>query len=96
MGASATSLAARPERTAPDTHPNERYAALVAVAGYLPVPLPGEDYLELLPVKWRQVNDYGIRIDYRTYDCPQLGQFRRQHSGLTGKRGLWEVHYDPL
>jgi putative transposase len=48
-----------------------------------------------LPVKWRAINDYGVRIDHRTYDSPQLGPFRRQHSGLTGKRGLWEVHYDP-
>jgi len=75
--------------------PNERYAALVAIAGYLPLTLTGTDYLELLPVKWRAINDYGIRIDYRTYDCRALGDYRREHSGLTGKRGLWEVHYDP-
>ena len=50
--------------------PNEKYAALVAAAGYLPVTLTGEDYLELLPVAWRAVNDYGIQIDYRTYDAP--------------------------
>ncbi|GGP84469.1 Mu transposase C-terminal domain-containing protein [Saccharothrix coeruleofusca] len=75
--------------------PNERYASLVAIAGYLPITLTGSDYLELLPVKWRAINDYGIRIDYRTYDTPVLGPFRRQHSGLIGKRGLWEVHYDP-
>ena len=30
--------------------PNEKYAALVAAAGYLPLTLSGEDYLELLPV----------------------------------------------
>jgi hypothetical protein len=75
--------------------PNDRYAALVAVAGYLPLTLTGTDYLELLPVKWRAINDYGIRIDYRTYDCAELGPLRRQHSGLAGKRGLWEVHFDP-
>lgn len=75
--------------------PNERYAALVAIAGYLPLTLTGSDYLELLPVKWRAINDYGIRIDYRTYDTPELGNYRLEHSGLTGKRGLWEVHYDP-
>jgi transposase InsO family protein len=75
--------------------PNDMYATLVAAAGYLPVTLSGEDYLELLPVAWRAINDYGIRIDYRTYDSPDLGPYRRQHSGITAKRGLWEVHHDP-
>ncbi|WP_063047729.1 Mu transposase C-terminal domain-containing protein [Nocardia pseudovaccinii] len=75
--------------------PNEKYAALVAAAGYLPITLSGTDYLELLPVKWRQINDYGIRIDNRVYDSPELGRYRRQPSGLAVKRGLWEVHYDP-
>ncbi len=75
--------------------PNDKYAALVAAAGYLPLTLSGEDYLELLPVTWRAINDYGIRLDYRTYDSPELGRWRRQHSGITAKRGLWEVHYDP-
>ena len=75
--------------------PNEMYAALVAAAGYLPLTLSGEDYLELLPVQWRQINAYGIRIDYRTYDCPELGPWRLKHSGITARRGLWEVHYDP-
>lgn len=75
--------------------PNEKYAALVAAAGYLPLTLTGQDYLELLPVTWRQINAYGITIDYRTYDSPELGPLRLQHSGVTARRGLWEVHYDP-
>jgi len=75
--------------------PNDRYAALVAAAGYLPLTLSGEDYLELLPVAWRQINAYGIQIDYRTYDSPELGPWRGQHSGVAAKRGLWEVHHDP-
>jgi len=75
--------------------PNDKYAALVAAAGYLPLTLTGEDYLELLPVAWRAINDYGIRIDYRTYDSPELGPWRRQHSGIAARRGLWEVHHDP-
>ncbi|MFI6100835.1 Mu transposase C-terminal domain-containing protein [Lentzea sp. NPDC051213] len=75
--------------------PNERYAAAVAAAGYLPLTLTGEDYLELLPVEWRQINDYGIRIDYRTYDSPELGLWRRQPSGIAAKNNRWEIHYDP-
>ncbi len=53
--------------------PNDRYAALVSAAGYLPLTLTGSDYLELLPVSWRAINAYGIRIDYRTYDAPEFG-----------------------
>ena len=87
--------AARPAPAPPDATPNEKYAALVAAAGYLPLPLASDDYLELLPVQWRQINDYGIRIDNRTYDCAALGPWRRQHSGVIARRGLWEVHYDP-
>jgi transposase InsO family protein len=75
--------------------PNDVYALLVARAGHLPVCLSGEDYIELLPVEWRKINDYGIRIDYRTYDCRELGPYRRQRSGVDAKGGLWEVHYDP-
>jgi Mu transposase, C-terminal len=75
--------------------PNEAYAVMVARAGYLPVPLSGEDYVELLPVTWRAVNDYGIQIDYRTYDCAELGPFRRRASAAAARNGRWEVHYDP-
>lgn len=75
--------------------PNEKYAALVAAAGYLPLTLVGEDYLELLPVAWRQINAYGIKIGHRTYDSPELGPLRQQHSGVAARRGRWEVHFDP-
>ncbi|MGA4851289.1 Mu transposase C-terminal domain-containing protein [Streptomyces sp. G5(2025)] len=82
----------RPKRA---MSPNDKYTSLVAACGYLPLVLRGEDYLELLPTAWRAVNDYGIQISYRTYDSPDLGPHRREHSGITAKRGLWEVHYDP-
>ncbi|MDH6112314.1 transposase InsO family protein [Kitasatospora sp. MAP12-15] len=75
--------------------PNDAYALLVARTGYLPVPLSGDDYLELLPFTWRAVNEYGVRIDHRTYNCAELNPLRRRHSGIDSKGGLWEVHYDP-
>jgi hypothetical protein len=75
--------------------PNEKYASLVAACGYLPLVLTAEDYLELLPLKRRVINDYGIQIDYRTYDCEELWPFHREHSGNTRWKGAWEVHYDP-
>ncbi|MCK9871405.1 Mu transposase C-terminal domain-containing protein [Nocardiopsis dassonvillei] len=75
--------------------PNEMYAALITAAGYVPIPLVGEDYLELLPVQWRRINADGIHLDHRTYDCSDLNPLRRQESGITAKGGRWAVHYDP-
>jgi transposase InsO family protein len=75
--------------------PNEMYAALVETAGYVPVPLAEDDYVELLPATWRAINSYGVKIRHRTYDCKALNPYRRQHSGLNARKGLWEVHYDP-
>ncbi|WP_349675497.1 Mu transposase C-terminal domain-containing protein [Pseudonocardia sp. EC080625-04] len=75
--------------------PNERYAALVAVAGYVPVPLGHDDYIELLPVSWRAINSYGIKLGRRRYDSAALNPYRGQTSGVEAKNGRWEVHHDP-
>lgn len=75
--------------------PNEKYAALVQACGYVPVALSGQDHVELLPARWRAVNSYGVKIDHRIYDAEELNPLRRQRSGITAKRDLWEVHYDP-
>src|SRR5260370_5228609 len=75
--------------------PNEKYAALVETAGYVPVALSADDYIELLPATWRAINAYGVKINYRTYDDDALGPLRLQRSGVTDRKDLWEIHYDP-
>ncbi|MET8978987.1 transposase [Streptomyces sp. NPDC004539] len=75
--------------------PNQMWAALLPVTGYVPVPLTSDDYVELLPVAWRAITDAGIRLDYRTYDDVCLNDHRRQGSGVASKKGMWEVHYNP-
>jgi putative transposase len=75
--------------------PNEKYAALVETAGYIPVALGAEDYIELLPARWQAINAYGIKVNHRTYDSPDLNGLRRQPSGVTARKNLWEVHHDP-
>jgi len=67
----------------------------VEITGYVAAPLSQEDYIELLPVTWRVINSYGIKISHRRYDCKALNPYRRQHSGVSAKKGLWEVHRDP-
>ena len=81
-----------PQRT---FSPNQKYAALIETAGYVPVPLGAEDHIELLPAVWRAVNAYGIKISHRTYDAGQLNPIRQQKSGVTARKGLWEVRRDP-
>ncbi len=61
----------------------------------MPAPLAAGDYLELMPATWRVINSYGIKISRRSYDGKALNPYRRQHSGVTARKGLWEVHYDP-
>src|SRR5487761_213564 len=75
--------------------PNQKYAALIETAGYVPVPLSAGDYIELLPAVWRAVNAYGIKISHRTYDAEELNPIRQQKSGVAGRKGQWEVHHDP-
>ena len=75
--------------------PNEKYAALVEAAGYVPVGLGPEDYIELLPAQWRAVNAYGIKLNRRSYDSEDLNPLRQQRSGVREKKGLWEVRHDP-
>ncbi|GAA2232106.1 DDE-type integrase/transposase/recombinase [Promicromonospora sukumoe] len=75
--------------------PNEKYAALLQVAGYIPVPLSQDDFVELLPAQTRKINSYGVKIDHRVYDAPELNPLRGQRSGVSAFNDLWEVHYDP-
>ncbi|MFG2918991.1 transposase [Kitasatospora sp. NPDC048298] len=75
--------------------PNEMWDALTAVAGHVPVPLTGRDYLELLPVRWLAISDHGIRLGQRTYDHDLLGPYRGQPSPVPARAGRWEVHHNP-
>ncbi len=75
--------------------PNEKYAALVEAAGYVPVALSADDYIELLPAQWRAVNAYGIKLKRRSYDSEALNPLRLRPSGVAERKDLWEVHHDP-
>jgi hypothetical protein len=75
--------------------PNEKYAAMAEAAGYVPVALTADDYVELLPARWNAVNAYGVKVNRRIYDGEELNPFRQQPSGVKAHKDLWEVHCDP-
>ncbi len=60
----------------------------------MPVALGPADYIELLPVSWRTINAYGIRLHRRSYDSEELNPLRLQPSGVREKKNLWEVRHD--
>ena len=61
--------------------PNEKYAALVEAAGYVPVALSAADYIELLPARWQAIKE----------DRPFRGQARMVPIQLIGLHGLGAV-----
>ncbi len=75
--------------------PNQMWAALITLSGYVPLPLTGADYLELLPVRWQPITDRGIRLNYRTYNHDILNPHRGQRSPAASKDGKWEIHHNP-
>ncbi len=84
-----------PEHPGRPFTPNEKYAALVEAAGYVPVALSADDHIELLPAQWRAVNAYGIKLNRRSYDSQELNPLRLQPSGVAERKNLWEVRHDP-
>ncbi|GAA1879766.1 DDE-type integrase/transposase/recombinase [Paeniglutamicibacter psychrophenolicus] len=75
--------------------PNEKYAALVSVSGYVPVPLGPDDYIELMPAEARVINSYGVKIRHRVYDSTELNPYRGQGSGINALKDRWEIRWDP-
>ena len=73
--------------------PNEMYASMLSVSGYIPAPLGHDDFIELLPWVHRKIGSEGLRIHRRVYDAPALDIFRHTRSGR--KDGLWEIRLDP-
>jgi putative transposase len=79
-----------------DLSPNEAYAALATVAPTVNVALDRDDYIGLLPVTHRSIQDYGINFESLHYDSAELHPYRGVRSGLPPPAaGRWEIRYDP-
>jgi putative transposase len=79
-----------------DLSPNEAYAALATVAPTVNVALDRDDYIGLLPVTYRSIQDYGINFESLHYDSADLHPYRGVKSGLPPPAaGRWEIRYDP-
>lgn len=76
--------------------PNEMYTALSSIAPTPAASLTREDYIALLPMTWRTIQQYGINFEGLHYDSPDIHHLRGVKSRQGGAaNGRWEVRYDP-
>ena len=75
--------------------PNEMCRAFRAYVPELHVPLTREDYIALLPVQYRVLNRYGVRIDNRIYNSERLKGLWRRKSNDKARNGRWPIRVDP-
>ncbi|MBT2495229.1 DDE-type integrase/transposase/recombinase [Microbacterium sp. ISL-59] len=75
--------------------PNEMCRAFRAYMPELHVPLTRDDYIALLPVQYRVLNRYGVRIDHRIYTSERLKGLWRRKSDDKARNGRWPIRVDP-
>ncbi len=75
--------------------PNEMCRAFRAYVPELHVPLTRDDYIALLPVDYRVLNRYGVRIDNRVYNSERLKGLWRRKSPDKVRNGRWPIRVDP-
>lgn len=75
--------------------PNEMCRAFRAYVPELHVPLTRDDYIALLPVQYRVLNRYGVRIDHRIYNSERLKGLWRRKSDDKARNGRWPIRVDP-
>lgn len=79
---------------APQT-PNSILMAFQDVAEPIPLALTRDDYIDILPIENRTIQNDGIELGYGKYDSPQLTRLRRLPS-LEGRTNRsWAVRWDP-
>lgn len=79
---------------APQT-PNSILMAFQEVGEPIPMALTREDYIDILPVEMRTIQNDGIQLGYGKYDSPRLTRLRRLPS-LEGRTSRsWSVRWDP-
>ncbi|MEV0287938.1 helix-turn-helix domain-containing protein [Kribbella sp. NPDC050820] len=83
--------------------PVQRYAHGVARAGRIEVPRDARLALQLLPLRWRTIQHYGVEIDGLRYSGPIVGKYADRTSGHkprgnfygSRKGGKWPFAVDP-
>ncbi|MEN0083132.1 MAG: Mu transposase C-terminal domain-containing protein [Leifsonia sp.] len=75
--------------------PNQMVEAYRTLVPELEIPFDTETYIRLLPIQWRRVQRYGITIDNRTYDSPELRPLRGRRSSDDRHNGRWAFRVDP-
>lgn len=75
--------------------PAERFEQGMAIAGSLRLPASRDILLEMLPVKRRQFNHYGVEIDGIRYQGSIVAKYRNRTASQYDKDTTWAFSVDP-
>lgn len=75
--------------------PIQAYDRGIAVAGRLRLPLDRNLLLEMLPIKMRHFNHYGVDIEGLKYTGDIVSKYQNRSRVITTKQRDWAFHYNP-
>jgi len=75
--------------------PADRFEQGIAISGRLRLPASEDILLEMLPVKRRQFNHYGVEIDGIRYQGPIVTKYRNRSASQYDKDNTWAFSVDP-
>lgn len=85
------------DRLHPTRHltPNKKAGQAALSVAQLHLPLTEDNFILMLPSKFRRITATGIKVDTREYDSPELNMLRNTLSDMPRHKGKWEVKVDP-
>jgi putative transposase len=75
--------------------PNDAYAHLIAIHGYVAIPRDPYLFLELLPVVWRKIRPEGVSINKQLFASEVTYRYRSMASPYPQAEGKWPFRVDP-
>ncbi len=75
--------------------PNKKAGQAALSVAQLRLPLNEDNFILMLPGKFRRITATGIKIEKREYDSPELNMLRSTLSNMPRHKGKWEVKVDP-
>ncbi|MFJ4175264.1 Mu transposase C-terminal domain-containing protein [Microbacterium sp. NPDC089696] len=75
--------------------PNAKASQAALTVAQLHLPFNEDNFILMLPSKFRVIGATGVKYDNREYDSPELNMLRGKLSSIVRHKNKWEVKVDP-